>query len=100
MRMIQVNIAGLVEAVQKASPFVMPEMDAGTSYLFNNLYTRLANNETVQLSELDFAAFEYDDIQTLSSLYDNVFEKNSHQAISIIGTLRNAAPVSKAAAYI
>jgi len=98
--MVQVNIAGLVEAVQRASPFTMPEMDEGTSYLFNKVYNRLANDETVMLSELDFSAFESDDIQTLARLYDDVFEKNYYQANSIADTLRNAAPVSKAAAYI
>ena len=98
--MIQINIAGLMEAVQKASPFVMPEMNKGTSYLHSKVYTRLTNDETVMLSELDFSAFESDDIQTLARLYDDVFEKNSHQANIIAGTLRKAAPVCKAAAYI
>ena len=98
--MIQINIAGLMEAVQKASPFVMPEMNNGTSYLHSNVYTRLANDEPVQISELDFSAFESDDIQTLARLYNNVFERNNQQANSIAGTLRNAAPVCKPAAYI
>ena len=98
--MIQINIAGLVEAVQRASPFTMPEMNEGTSYLHNKVYTRLANDESVSLSDLDFSAFESDDIQTLARLHDDVFEKNSHQANCIVGTLRNAAPVTKAAVYI
>jgi len=98
--MIQVNIAGLVEAVQKASPFTMPDMDEGTSYLFNKVYTRLINDETVHLSDLDFSAFEEDDIQTLARLYDDVFEKNTRQADGIADTLRRAAPVCKTAAYI
>ena len=98
--MIQVNIAGLMASMQKAPPFTMPEMNAGTSYLFNKVYTHLAKDETVSLSDLDFSAFEYDDIQTLASLHDDVFEKNNHQANSIVGTLRNAAPICKPAAYI
>jgi len=98
--MIKVNIAGLVEAVQKASSFVMPEMNDGTSYLHSKVYTRLINDGTVRLSELDFSAFESDDIQTLARLYNDVFEKNTRQAGGIADTLRKAAPVCKAAAYI
>jgi len=98
--MIQINIAGLMEAVQKASPFTMPEMNDGTSYLHNKVYTRLANDEPVRLSDLDFSAFEQGDIQTLTRLYADVFERNNQQANSIAGTLRNAAPICKAAAYI
>ena len=98
--MIQINIAGLMEAVQRASPFVMPEMNDGTSYLHSKVYTRLANDEPVHLSDLDFSAFEQDDIESLAQLHDDIFEKNYYQANSIAHTLRNAAPVSKAAAYI
>ena len=98
--MIQVNIAGLVEAVQKVPPFVLPEMGDGISYLFNMVYIRLVNDETVRLSELEFSAFEEEDIQSLARLYEDLFEKNSHQAERIADTLRKAAPVCKAAVYI
>ena len=98
--MIQVNIAGFVGAMQKAAPFVLPEMSDGASYLYNMVYSRLANDEIVGLSELDFSAFEEEDIQSLAGLYDDVLEKNSHQAYGIADTLRKAAPVCKAAAYI
>jgi hypothetical protein len=98
--MIQVDIAGLMASMQKAPSFTMPEMNEGTSYLHNQLYTRLANDESVSLSDLDFSAFELDDIQTLTRLHSDVIEKNSYQANSIVGTLRNVAPICKPAAYI
>jgi len=98
--MIQINISGLMEAVKKASPFIMPEMNDGTNYLYNNVYSSMANDEPVSLSDLDFSAFESDDIQTLTRLYNDVFERNNQQANNIACTLRNAAPVCKAAAYI
>ena len=98
--MIQVNIAGLVAALKNEPPFALPKMNEGTSYLYNRVYSRMANDEIVYLSDLDFSAFEADDITSLSSLYDDVFERNNHQAITITNALHNTAPVCKAVAYI
>ena len=98
--MIQVNIAGLVAAVQKAPPFIFPEMNEGTSYLYSRVYNHMATGGDIKLSELDFSAFEADDIHSLIDLYSDVIENNSQQANSIAATLRKTAPVCKAAAYV
>jgi hypothetical protein len=98
--MLQVNIKQLVAAVQKAAPFALPEMSAGTNYLYNSLYNRLSTGEDVLLSDLDFSAFNSEDIRTLHSLYNDVFEKSNRQADGIISTLRQITPACKDAAYV
>ena len=98
--MMQVNISHLVAALQKEPAFVQPEMDIGTAYLFSHVYIRMARGEKVRLSELDFTAFEEEDIRSLGGLYDEVLGINNQGASSITGALRKITPISKVAAYI
>ena len=98
--MLQINITQLVAAIQNAPPFAVPEMNKGTAYLFNKVYTRLSSGEDVGLSDLDFNAFDQEDIDALKDLYYNVFEQNNYQASNIVDTLRQIAPVCKAATYV
>ena len=98
--MMQVNILHLVAALQKEPAFVHPEMDIGTTYLFSHVYTRMVRGEKVRLSELDFTAFEEEDLHSLGGLYDEVLGKSNQEASSITGALRKIAPISKVAAYI
>ena len=98
--MMQVNIAQMVSALQKAPVFAYPEMDEGTRYLFNHVYNRMLRGEKVKLSELDFAAFEEDDIHSLNKLYNSVFERNNREASCITSSLRKIDPIIKVAAYV
>ena len=98
--MLHVDIAQLVAGVQKVQPFSMPEMDMGTGYLFNQVYRSLVSGSTVKLSDLDFSAFEEEDINTLSNLCDNVYERSNQQAGGIADILRRTTPISKAAVYV
>jgi len=98
--MLKLNTAQLMAAVLEAAPFTLPEMDIGTSYLYNSVYCPLARGEEVRLSDLDFGAFDSEDINSLSDMFNNVLEHNDSQAGSMADTLRKIAPVSKAATYI
>jgi hypothetical protein len=93
---MQINISQLEIALQVAPHFVTPEMNRGTSYLFDNVYRRLADGEEVRLSDLDFAAFDSDDINALGNLYNDVFERNSWQVHGIVDELNMIAPTCKA----
>jgi len=98
--MLQINITQLVAAIQNAPPFAIPEMNTGTAYLFNKVYTRLSSGEDVGLSSLDFDAFDQEDIDVFKDLYYNVFEQNNYQASSIVDTLRKITPVCKRTTYV
>ena len=100
LNMLTVDVNQLIEALIKVESFSLPKMNEGTEYLYNNLYLKLSEGEDVKLSNLDFNAFEPEDITLLTSLYSDVFEKNSYMAQRIICTLHKVDPVCKAVDYI
>jgi len=102
--MLKINIKQLVSAMREAPtctlPTSLPEMTEGTSYLFDKVYCCLSVGDEVRLSDLDFAAFDVDDVSCLNDLYDNVLERNSYKANVITSRLRRITPICQAAAYV
>jgi hypothetical protein len=98
--MITVNTGKLVEAVREADAFKVPDMNEGTSYLYEKLYMALSKGEDVRLLSLDFNAFEEEDVNSLNDLYTKVFEKNYYMAFGIASTLRGSRPVCKDVVYV
>lgn len=98
--MITVSVKQLVSAIADADAFKAPDMNEGTEYLYNNLYSRLSQNMDVKLSDIDFDAFESEDIDSLNDLHSNVFERNNYDANRIMSTLRQTAPVCKIVGYV
>ena len=47
--MITVSVKNLVEAIREADAFALPEMNEGTSYLYNMVYRRMSNGQDVML---------------------------------------------------
>ncbi len=72
--MITVSTKNLVEAIREADAFELPHMNEGTAYLYNSVYSRMVRNKEVRLSELDFDAFEPEDVDSLKDIYTDVFE--------------------------
>ena len=98
--MITVNVKKLKEALVKVNEFRLPEMTAGTEYLYDRLYRKLSLDKDVRLSELDFNAFTDDDVDSLSDLYTNVFERNEDKANGITSELRRIKPEYKPVCYV
>jgi hypothetical protein len=98
--MITVSIKQLVAALNGAATFTLPEMNAGTQYIYHNLYERLSQGKDVRLSGLDMNAFDYEDITALKELYSYVFEANRHTAFELKTTLRQIAPAYKTVSYV
>lgn len=98
--MLKINILQLISEVQNAPCFEPPKMSTGTNYLYDNIYTRLSKGENARFSDLDFTAFESEDISTLQDLYNDVYGKNNSQASNIADTLRKIIPICKTAAYV
>ena len=98
--MITVSTTRLAEGLKEAAAFNIPEMNEGTGYLYDNLYLRLSKGENVALSSLDFDAFEPTDIDALTDLHENVFERNQYAAGGIMSALQRAAPIHKAVGYV
>ena len=97
---MQVNVKQLVAAIKQATPYKFPEMDEGTAYLYENVYNRLASGKDVLFSDLDFSAFDTEDIRFLGKLHVNIFSKNYLEAGGITNNLRMISPVSKSTVYI
>ena len=98
--MITVSIKQLMSAIEEADIYEQPDMNEGTGYLYSNLYRRLSSGFDVKLSDLDFEAFEPEDIETLNGLHRNIFERDKYMTKGIVSTLRNASPAHKAVAYV
>lgn len=98
--MITVNVKKLVEAIQEADAFALPEMNDGVSYLYNAVYNRLSRGHEVRLSELDFDAFDSEDVDAFSGLYTDVFERNYYAANRVADTLRASVPVRTAVGFV
>ena len=98
--MLKLDIMQLISSIQDAPAFIAPEMGSGTSYLFNSIYKRLSNGEITRLSDLDFDAFDLEDIGTLDELFKNVFEEHNFKTGGIVNTMRNTAPVCKESVYV
>ena len=98
--MITVSIKQLVDAIEEAEVFKLPDTNAGTEYIYINIYLRLLHGEDVKLSKIDWDAFELDDINSFNKLYSSVFERNGYTADGIMSTLRNIVPISKAVGYV
>ena len=98
--MITVSIKQLVSAIEDADVFNLPDMSAGTDYIYNNLYKRLTHGEDLRLSQVDWEGFELDDVDSMRDLYSDVLEANESRAERISGILRNAPPVTTAAAFV
>jgi len=98
--MITVNTKKFVDAVRKADAFKLPDMSKGTGYLFVNIYSCLSSGEEVRLSNINFNAFELEDLEIFNSLFTDVLETNYYAANDIISALREAAPACKAVLYV
>lgn len=98
--MITVSVKKLVSAIEEADGFKLPDMNEGTGYLYNDIYRRLTRGEDVRLSEIDFDAFEADDVDSLNDLHSDIFERNYYTADNISSALRTIVPVCKAVGYV
>jgi len=98
--MLKINLAQLKTATQDAPAFAPPKLEGGVDYLFNAVYARLLKGETAHLSDLDFDAFETEDIRSLGVVHEQVYEKNNYKAAEMAGTLRDIVPTTKAMAYV
>ena len=98
--MITVSVSQLISAIEEADAFSLPGMNAGVDYIYNNIYRRLANGEEVRLSEINYNAFDIEDVDFMRDIYSDVLEKNESRANSLTHTLCGIPPVVAAAAFV
>ena len=91
--MLKINVSLLISTLNETKAFSLPEMNAGTRYLFDMVYKKLLDGETIRLSELDHDRFKLEDVTTLKDIYDNIILKNNYKSQQVIGSMENAEPV-------
>ena len=98
--MITVNVKQLIEAIEEADVFKLPDINAGTDYLYNNLYKRLSYGDTVRMSDINFDNFELDDVDNIRELHSDVLGANEQKTEMLARSLRELKPATVAAAYV
>jgi len=98
--MINVSVKQLLEAIEEADAFKLPDMSAGADYIYNNLYRRLSRGEDLRLSQINWNSFELDDVDTMRELYSDVIEQDDYKANTMAHTLQDITPVVTAAAFV
>jgi hypothetical protein len=98
--MVTVSTRRLMEAIEEADAFTLPEMNHGTAYLYENLYERLAGANEVRLSSLNFDAFELDDIIELDDIYEKYLEVPEERAGNIRRSLWGLPPIAAVSSFV
>ena len=98
--MLEVSVKQLIEAIEDADVYRIPDMTEGTDYLYNSLYRRLSYGENVRLSEIDYDRFELDDIDSMREIYSGTLETDGYKTDGIHHALRGLQPVVAAGAFV
>jgi methionine synthase II (cobalamin-independent) len=98
--MITVSTKRLLEAIEEADVFTLPDMNEGTEYLYHHLYERLSEGEDVFLSSIDFHAFELEDVEEMRDLYSTILERNEHDAWTLSRSLQGLLPTTTVSAFV
>ena len=98
--MLTVSVKQLMSAIEEAEPFQMPEMNAGTHYLYDELYTRLTSGKQLRLSKIRFDKFEPDDIETLRAMHSDILKDNLEKADRLAYAVQDMPPVPDAAIFV
>jgi hypothetical protein len=98
--MITVSIKRLLDAIEEADSFKLPDMSAGADYVYNKVYKRLAHNMDVRLSGINFDKFELDDVDTIRALYTDVLEDNFFKSERMSNNFRSLPPVVRTTAFV
>lgn len=97
--MVTVDTKKLVSAIMGAEDFQLPDMNGGTSYLYEEIYKQLSSGSDVSLSEIDFSCFELDDIDSLRELHSDL-NTNMDKAYCLAHALWNLPAVAAVSAFI
>lgn len=98
--MTTVSVKQLMSTIEEAEPFQMPEMNGGTHYLYDELYTRLTSGKHLHLSRIRFDRFELEDINSLRTLHSDTLEADVEKADTLAHAIQDMPPVYGASIFI
>ena len=88
-----------MEAIHEQEAYAEPEMEDGVAYLYENVQRKLSKNLSVHMSDLDFDAFELDDIDELAKRYRDNDERRYRTTAQTASQLSHMKPIPTPAAY-
>ena len=99
--MLKIDAGKLAEALRKTSPCPKKdprdEMSGGMKHVYDAICVPYRNGETPRLSALDFAAFSFEDMEELETLFDRL-EGEAAKTRPVIDALEKAKPARALAA--
>lgn len=98
--MITVSVKKLLDAIEEAEEYKLPEMNEGMQYLYDELYGKASRGMELHLSEIKFDSFELEDIDELRDLHFTSLEANESKANTISGSLLCIQPVAAASEFV
>lgn len=98
--MITVSVKNLLDAIEEAEEYKLPEMNEGTQYLYDELYGKASRGMELHLSEIAFDRFEPEDIDEMRDIYFTAIEKNESKADVISNSLICIQPVAVASKFV
>ena len=98
--MITVSVKNLLDAIEEAEEYKLPEMNEGTQYLYDELYGKASRGMELHLSEIAFDRFELEDIDEMRELHCTTLEANESKANTISSSLLCIQPVAAASEFV
>lgn len=98
--MITVSVKNLLDAIDEAEEYKLPEMNEGTQYLYDELYGKASKGMELHLSEIEFDCFDIEDIDEMKELYCTTLEANESKANTITNSLLCIQPVAAASEFV
>jgi len=97
--MLKVDITQLVAAIRTATPFTLPEMNVGTQYIRDEICIRLANGNKVKFTDIDFSAF---DLENIDDFRDYLYEVSrvNYKSGTVVQSLRNIEPAAVSIIFV
>jgi hypothetical protein len=70
--MLTISVKRIVDAITIAPTFTPPELNVGAQYIQEKIADRLARGNEVRLSEINFEAFDLEDIDGFQSFHEHM----------------------------
>ena len=97
--MLKVNITELLAAIRTAAPFAFPEINVGTQYIRDEIVNRLASGKIVKFSEIDFTAFDSEDIDDFRD-YQHKVDRVNYKSGTVAQSLRKIKPAAVSSTFV
>lgn len=97
--MLSISIPKLFDALANAPTFKPQELNAGAQYIQDEIHNKLANGIAVNLKELNFSAFELEDISTFRDFYSDM-ERHDYKCEQVGQSLQRLKPIALPGTFV